>query len=162
MLTGASLLALALTPASALGQSPAPAGCAGAVEPVAQGLAQAARDLTGMVGAVATIEGQLETYYQTVAVPAGQTLPNHDQVRAATAAAKRTAEGEIAQLPGLQLRCAPNPAASVARLNQEVGEAMAATRDYRAAVRGEVLALRTAALRTSTPGPDADRGADGP
>ena len=161
-LLGAVTLTLVLSPSGAMGQTASPVpGCAGSVEPVAQGLTQTARDLNAIVADVSAIDAKLAAYYQTVAVPAGQAQPNHDQVQAATASAKKKAETEIAQLPSLQLRCAPDLAASIARLDKEVGEAAAATRDYRAAVRGQVLVLRTAALRTATPGPDADRGVEG-
>ena len=149
-------IGLITAPAAVSAQSPAPAGCAAAIEPVGKALAETADKATAVVGQISAVDGRLDTYYQQVATPAGLTVPNYTDLRAAVTQTKRAAETAIAQLPTFQLRCNPSPAASVARLNQEVGEAVAAVRAYRAAVRTELLVFRTKAIQASSPKPSAD------
>jgi hypothetical protein len=156
LLVSALVLGLIVSPGAALGQSPAPAGCATAIEPVNKALAETAGSATELVGKISAIDTRIDTYYQQVATPAGQTVPNYPELRAAVTKAKQTAETEIGQLSALQLRCNPSPAASVARLNKEVTEALAAVRAYRTAVRTELLVLRTKAIQASSPKPAAD------
>lgn len=157
ILNGGLLLTLALAPGVVVGQSAAPAsGCAAAAEPVAKALAETSQRATAVVGQISVIDAKLGTYYQQVATPAGRIVPNYDALQAAVAKSKQTAETEIGQLSALQLRCTPNPAASVARLNQEVTEALAAVRGYRTAVRSELLTIRTKAVQGTTPAPGAD------
>ena len=157
IVSGGLLVALAVTPSTVVGQSAAPAGgCAAAVEPVTSSLQETATRATALVEEIAATDAKLTTYYQSVALPAGRGVPNYAALQAEVAKSKQAAETQIAQLPALQLRCQPTPAASVNFFNKEVGEALAAVRGYRAAVRTELLTIRTRAIQGSTPAPGAD------
>lgn len=148
---------LALAPSAVVGQTAAPAaGCAAAVEPVATGLQETATRATDYIADIAETEMKLTAYYQSVALPAGQGVPNYQALQVEVAKTKQAAETQVSQLPALQLRCQPTPAVSVNFLNKEVAEALTAVRGYRTAVRSELLTIRTRAIQGSTPAPGAD------
>lgn len=113
--------------------------------PVSEALTQTSQKLADVINQIGAIETRVNQYYASVAVPAGQTVPNYEQIQAAVTKSGQSAVAETGQLASLELRCSPNAAASISRLNQEVAQAIGAVRTYRTAVRTELLAIRTRA-----------------
>jgi hypothetical protein len=124
---------------------PAASKCQAATASVANTLKQTAQRLTELTGQVETIDSRVNNYYDSIAVPAGQTLPDAAAMQAEITKAHEAATAEVAQLGILELRCTPNPVASINRLNQEVAQAVTAVKNYRSAVRTRLLAVRTRA-----------------
>lgn len=103
----------------------------------------------------ATTESHVETYYGQVA-GSGLAVANFPALVKVVAEKRTAVDAAIAKVAGEKIICSQSPTAAIAKLGGDVGQINKSLKEYRAAIRNVIVAVRTKSQAGQTPAPGGD------